>query len=160
MILRPAIVLFADIRFPSPRANGIQVVKTAHALATRGREVRLVVRHSDPRPTEEILAEFGVETTARLHDHVRVNPDSSGFSLVVTPPILGSGLLDNNPTPEDCFPPSIANPESATSWLPVDHEARTSSAVRVSQELSTVIAKGSVTIAGVISLTRTIVHNP
>ena len=67
MTPRPALWVFSDIRFPSPRANGIQVVKTAHALATRGREVRLVVRHSDPRPTEAILPEFGVEPTARLH---------------------------------------------------------------------------------------------
>jgi len=64
---RPALWIFSDIRFPSPRANGIQVVKTAHALAVRGREVRLVVRHSDPRPTESILPEFGVDPTPRLH---------------------------------------------------------------------------------------------
>jgi glycosyltransferase involved in cell wall biosynthesis len=64
---RPAVWVFSDIRFPSPRANGIQVVKAAHALAARGREVRLVVRHSDPRPTETILPEFGVEPTPRLH---------------------------------------------------------------------------------------------
>jgi len=64
---RPALWVFSDIRFPSPRANGIQVVKSAHALATRGREVRLVVRHSDPRPTEVILPEFGVDPTPRLH---------------------------------------------------------------------------------------------
>ena len=67
MTSRPALWMFSDIRFPSPRANGIQVVKTAHALATRGREVRLVVRHSDPRPTEAILPEFGVDPTPRLH---------------------------------------------------------------------------------------------
>jgi glycosyltransferase involved in cell wall biosynthesis len=67
MSSRPALWLFSDIRFPSPRANGIQVVKTAHALAARGREVRLVVRHSDPRPTEAILAEFGVDPAKPLH---------------------------------------------------------------------------------------------
>ncbi len=67
MTSRPPIVLFSDIRFPSPRANGIQVVKTAHALAERGRNVRLVVRRSDPRSTGEILAEFGVDPTPRLH---------------------------------------------------------------------------------------------
>ena len=67
MTFRPALWMFSDIRFPSPRANGIQVVKTAHALAARGREVRLVVRHSDPRTTEAILAEFGVDPLARLH---------------------------------------------------------------------------------------------
>ena len=67
MTSRPAVWVFSDIRFPSPRANGIQVVKTAHALATRGREVRLVVRHSDPRATEVILPEFGVDPIPRLH---------------------------------------------------------------------------------------------
>ena len=67
MNTRPPLVLFSDIRFPSPRANGIQVVKTAHALAMRGRDVRLVVRHSDPRPTAEILPEFGVEPLRHLH---------------------------------------------------------------------------------------------
>jgi glycosyltransferase involved in cell wall biosynthesis len=61
------IVLFADIRFPSPRANGIQVVKTAHALAARGLDVRLVVRHSDSRPTGTILDEFGVAALPLLH---------------------------------------------------------------------------------------------
>ncbi len=66
MTPHPAIVLFADIRFPSPRANGIQVVKTAHALAARGLEIRLVVRHSDPRPTADILAGFGVDPPPRL----------------------------------------------------------------------------------------------
>ena len=67
MTARPVVHIFSDIRFPSPRANGIQVVKTAHALAARGREVRLFVRHSDPRPTDEILGEFGVEGTEHLH---------------------------------------------------------------------------------------------
>ncbi|MEO8500931.1 MAG: hypothetical protein ABI565_08440, partial [Vicinamibacteria bacterium] len=67
MTPKAPLFLFSDIRFPSPRANGIQVVKTAHALAARGREVRLVVRHSDPRPTEEILAEFGVDAAKHLH---------------------------------------------------------------------------------------------
>lgn len=66
MSSRTPLFIFSDIRFPSPRANGIQVVKTAHALAVRGRPVRLVVRRSDPRPTETILAEFGVEPNARL----------------------------------------------------------------------------------------------
>ncbi len=66
MTARREVVVFSDIRFPSPRANGIQVVKTAHALAARGCSVRLVVRHSDPRTTDEILAEFGLEPTLRL----------------------------------------------------------------------------------------------
>lgn len=66
MTARPPIEVFADIRFPSPRANGIQVVKTAQALASRGREVTLVVRQSDPRSTDEILLGFGVEPLPRL----------------------------------------------------------------------------------------------
>jgi glycosyltransferase involved in cell wall biosynthesis len=66
MTARGVIVVFADIRFPSPRANGIQVVKTAQALAARGRQVRLVVRDSDPRSTDEILREFGVEPVPTL----------------------------------------------------------------------------------------------
>ncbi len=80
MTARAAILLVSDIRFPSPRANGIQVVKTAHALATRGRDVRLVVRLSDSRPTHEILPEFGVDPTPRLHvDRLEVGhaPNSS-----------------------------------------------------------------------------------
>lgn len=66
MTARPKVAIFSDIRFPSPRANGIQVVKTAHALAARGLDVRLVVRNSDPRPTEAILPEFGVDPASKL----------------------------------------------------------------------------------------------
>ena len=66
MTSRPPIVVLSDIRFPSPRANGIQAVKAAHALAKGGRDVRLVVRQSDPRRTEDILPAFGVEATPRL----------------------------------------------------------------------------------------------
>lgn len=50
----------ADIRFPLERANGVQIVKTAAALAGRGAPTTLVVRRSDPRPTEEVLALYGV----------------------------------------------------------------------------------------------------
>jgi glycosyltransferase involved in cell wall biosynthesis len=49
----------ADVRFPLERANGVQIVKTAAALARRV-DVTLLVRHSDPRPTHEILALYGV----------------------------------------------------------------------------------------------------
>jgi len=54
------IMILADIRFPLERANGVQIVKTAAALARGGSRVRLVVRRSDPRPTPEVLALFGV----------------------------------------------------------------------------------------------------
>jgi glycosyltransferase involved in cell wall biosynthesis len=50
----------ADIRFPLARANGVQVVKTAAALGAAGARTTLMVRQSDPRPTAEILALFGV----------------------------------------------------------------------------------------------------
>jgi glycosyltransferase involved in cell wall biosynthesis len=58
---RPLEVLMpADIRFPLERANGVQIVKTAAALSAAGARTTLLVRHSDPRPTPEILALFGV----------------------------------------------------------------------------------------------------
>jgi glycosyltransferase involved in cell wall biosynthesis len=50
----------ADIRFPLARANGVQVVKTAAALARAGIHTTLMVRQSDPRPTDEILELYGV----------------------------------------------------------------------------------------------------
>jgi glycosyltransferase involved in cell wall biosynthesis len=58
---RPLEVLVpADIRFPLERASGVQIVKTAAALSGAGARTTLLVRHSDPRPTPEILALFGV----------------------------------------------------------------------------------------------------
>jgi glycosyltransferase involved in cell wall biosynthesis len=51
----------ADIRFPLERANGVQIVKTAAALARAGARVTLVVRRSDPRPTPQVLAQYGIE---------------------------------------------------------------------------------------------------
>jgi glycosyltransferase involved in cell wall biosynthesis len=54
------VLIPADIRFPLERANGVQIVKTAAALARGGVPTTLLVRQSDPRNTEEILALFGV----------------------------------------------------------------------------------------------------
>jgi glycosyltransferase involved in cell wall biosynthesis len=54
------ILIPADIRFPLERANGVQIVKTAAALAGRGARVTLLVRESDPRPTAEILGLYGL----------------------------------------------------------------------------------------------------
>jgi glycosyltransferase involved in cell wall biosynthesis len=51
----------ADIRFPLERANGVQIVKTAAALSGAGARTTLLVRQSDPRPTPDILALFGVD---------------------------------------------------------------------------------------------------
>jgi glycosyltransferase involved in cell wall biosynthesis len=50
----------ADIRFPLERANGVQIVKTAAALARAGTPTTLLVRRSDPRDTAEILAAYGL----------------------------------------------------------------------------------------------------
>jgi glycosyltransferase involved in cell wall biosynthesis len=55
---RPVLIP-ADVRFPLERANGLQIVKTAAALARTGLKTTLLVRHSDPRPTAEILALYG-----------------------------------------------------------------------------------------------------
>ena len=55
-----AILIPADIRFPLERANGVQIVKTAAALARRGSRVRLLVRRSDARPTAVALALYGL----------------------------------------------------------------------------------------------------
>jgi glycosyltransferase involved in cell wall biosynthesis len=59
MSARPVLIP-ADIRFPLERANGVQIVKTAAALARAGVPTTLVVRRSDPRSTPEILALLGL----------------------------------------------------------------------------------------------------
>ncbi|HEY7509576.1 MAG TPA: glycosyltransferase [Vicinamibacteria bacterium] len=56
----PGVLVPADIRFPLERANGVQIVKTAAALARTGTPTTLLVRRSDPRPTAEVLAGYGV----------------------------------------------------------------------------------------------------
>jgi glycosyltransferase involved in cell wall biosynthesis len=53
------VLIPADVRFPLERANGVQIVKTAAALARAGARPTLLVRRSDPRPTAEILALYG-----------------------------------------------------------------------------------------------------
>lgn len=55
-----SVLMPADVRFPLARANGVQIVKTAAALARAGARTTLLVRQSDPRPTDEILALYGV----------------------------------------------------------------------------------------------------
>jgi glycosyltransferase involved in cell wall biosynthesis len=64
--MKRSVLIAADIRFPLERANGVQVVKTAAALARGGQDVTLLVRQSDPRPTDEILALYGLTRDARL----------------------------------------------------------------------------------------------
>jgi glycosyltransferase involved in cell wall biosynthesis len=60
------IVYFADIRLPLERANGIQTVETCHALATRGHEVRLIVRPDTHTPRRDPYVYYGLPRTARL----------------------------------------------------------------------------------------------
>lgn len=60
------ILYLADLRFPMERANGIQTIETAHALARRGNEVDLVVRRTDGRSDEACLHFFGLPAHAGL----------------------------------------------------------------------------------------------
>jgi glycosyltransferase involved in cell wall biosynthesis len=60
------VLYLTDIRFPMERANGIQTIETAHALARRGVEVELLVRRTDGRPEEACLAFFGLSPHPRL----------------------------------------------------------------------------------------------
>jgi len=61
-----SVLIPADIRFPLERANGVQIVKTAAALARAGTDTTLLVRKSDERSTDEILALYGVDPDPRL----------------------------------------------------------------------------------------------
>jgi glycosyltransferase involved in cell wall biosynthesis len=60
------VLIAADVRFPLERANGVQIVKTAAALARAGAATTLVVRRSDPRPTDAVLALYGLAPEPRL----------------------------------------------------------------------------------------------
>jgi glycosyltransferase involved in cell wall biosynthesis len=76
------VLMPADVRFPLPRANGVQIVKTAAALARAGVRTTLLVRQSDPRPTDEILSLFGVEPTALLEvRRLPVNHRAGSYTL-------------------------------------------------------------------------------
>lgn len=73
------LVIPADIRFPLERANGVQIVKTAHALARRGIRTTLLVRQSDPRPTGELLALYGLAPRPELQVARRVQHRAGAF---------------------------------------------------------------------------------
>jgi glycosyltransferase involved in cell wall biosynthesis len=60
------LLYLADIRFPMERANGIQTIETAHALARRGVEVQLLVRKSDGRSDTACLDFYGLPSHPRL----------------------------------------------------------------------------------------------
>ena len=69
------ILYLADIRFPMERANGIQTIETAHALARRGAVVDLVVRRTDGRSDEACLEFFGLSP----HSGLRLRRVSAPF---------------------------------------------------------------------------------
>lgn len=77
-----SVLMPADVRFPLPRANGVQIVKTAAALARAGARTTLLVRQSDPRPTDEILALYGVAPDPLLEiRRLPVNHKTGSFTL-------------------------------------------------------------------------------
>ena len=76
------VLIPADIRFPLQRANGVQTVKTAAALARAGARTRLLVRRSDPRPTPEVLALYGLDHADALEvRRLRVLHRAGAFAL-------------------------------------------------------------------------------
>jgi glycosyltransferase involved in cell wall biosynthesis len=76
------VLMPADVRFPLERANGVQIVKTAAALAESGRRTTLFVRRSDPRPTAEVLALYGVAPAERLTvERIAVGHSTGAFKL-------------------------------------------------------------------------------
>jgi glycosyltransferase involved in cell wall biosynthesis len=87
------LLYLADIRFPMERANGIQTVETAHALARRGVEVELVVRRSDGRSDEACLDFFGLPPHPGLRLK-RVPTPFGRFSYLTTALPLSRGSAD------------------------------------------------------------------
>jgi len=60
------ILYLTDIRFPIERANGMQTMETAHALARRGHDVRLGVRPDPLRPVRDPFRFYDLAPDARL----------------------------------------------------------------------------------------------
>jgi glycosyltransferase involved in cell wall biosynthesis len=76
------VLMPADIRFPLERANGVQIVKTAAALAGQGLPTTLLVRRSDPRPTLDVLRFYGLEAAPGLRvERLRVGHRRGAFRL-------------------------------------------------------------------------------
>ena len=89
----PPVVVPADVRFPLERANGIQIVKTAAAIARTGTPTTLVVRSTDPRPAAEILALYGVASEVPLEvRRLRVLHRQGLFALPRALFLLRAGL--------------------------------------------------------------------
>ena len=78
----PRVLIPADIRFPLERANGVQIIKTASALARSGLPTTLVVRHSDSRSDDEVLGLYGLSRPAALSvRRLRVSHRRGAFAL-------------------------------------------------------------------------------
>ena len=89
----PEVLIPADVRFPLERANGVQVVKTAAALAAAGTRTTLLVRQSDPRPTDEVLALYGIAPSDRLQvRRLDVGHRTGTFALPRARFLLRAGL--------------------------------------------------------------------
>jgi glycosyltransferase involved in cell wall biosynthesis len=63
--LRPRVLYFSRIDFPSPKANSIQSLNTCYAMACQGAEVRFVVRRL-LQPRRECFAYYGLQEHPRL----------------------------------------------------------------------------------------------
>ncbi len=57
---------FADTRFPIERANGVQTMATCHALASRGHDVRLLVREPSAGTERDPFTFYGWPAIASL----------------------------------------------------------------------------------------------
>jgi glycosyltransferase involved in cell wall biosynthesis len=60
------ILSLSDIRFPLERANGIQTMETAHALAARGHQVTLLVRPDTSPVARDPFAFYGLDALDAL----------------------------------------------------------------------------------------------
>jgi glycosyltransferase involved in cell wall biosynthesis len=61
------ILYLSDIRFPLERANGMQTIATARALAARGADVTLLVRPDTASPPRDPFAFYGLAPEPALH---------------------------------------------------------------------------------------------
>ncbi len=86
------ILYLADIRFPLERANGIQTVETCHALASRGHDVTLRVRHGGSDRGTDPLSFYGLVPLPRLR--VEFAP-SSGHASVRRAAYVSTAVLQS-----------------------------------------------------------------
>jgi glycosyltransferase involved in cell wall biosynthesis len=94
MMATQRLLMPADIRFPLERANGVQILKTAAALARTGLATTLVVRRSDPRSDDDILSLFGLSRPAALSvRRLRVFHRRGAFALPRTSFLVQAWVL-------------------------------------------------------------------